>query len=66
MTQQITVDYSKRNIAAINEDGEVFESIEALKAWEAWALEKAETAMQGGRVSNDEALKILKKWGKDV
>lgn len=66
MPQQTAIDYTKRHIAAITEDGEIFESIEALKEWEAWALEKAEKAMQGGRVSNAEALDILNQWGSNV
>lgn len=60
------IDYTERSIGAVSEDGEIFESIEALKEWEAWALDKVEKAMQGGRVSNEEVLKMLDEWGKNV
>lgn len=56
-----TIDYKERNIAVVNEQGELYPSIEALKEWEQWASNKAEQAMQGKLVSNDEVMSMIEK-----
>lgn len=48
-----------RNIAVINEDGDIFPSMEALQSWEAWVNAKLTAAEKSPPLSHQEAIHIL-------